>query len=147
LLPHRCTPTAIQRDQDPDLLLVFAVLIEKRRGGEHAGEQETSIDGRQFTQTGSASGGHVEKMIVEPLVPRCIRLRSLYAGRKESQRRQRALDRVGARHPAARHAHWIDGERETHGGDARGRARLRSVSHETIHGIGLVEEVLEGVML
>ena len=47
----------------------------------------------------------------------------------------------------ARDTNRIHGQREANGGNARGRTRLRPVSYEPIHAIGLVEEVLEGAML
>jgi hypothetical protein len=69
------------------------------------------------------------------------------AGPERPQQRQRSLDRVGARHPPPLDSDQIRRQREADGGDTRGSARLRSVCHETVCGIGLVQEVRERVTL
>jgi len=139
---------AVERvGQRADLLLVFTVLIEKTRGGEHAGEEETGIDRGHFALAGAPSGGHIEKVIVEAVVPGRIGRSSLRTGPEEPQHRKRALDCVGAGHPAARDADRINRQREAHGRDTGGRTWLRFVSHQPVRRVGLVQEILEGVML
>ena len=90
---------------------------------------------------------HVEKMIVEPFVPARVRACSLDAFAEEPQCREGPTDRLGARDPGALDADRIGRERETHGRDTRRSARLRLVNHEAIRGIGLVQEVIERMML
>src|SRR5574338_633101 len=96
---------------------------------------------------GAPSGRHVEEVIVEPLVTRHVRRRSLRAGPEEPQQHQRSLDCVGADHPPPLDADRIGRQRKADGRDTRWSTRLRSVRYEAIRRIGLVQKVRERVTL
>ena len=104
--------------QPADLGLLLGVGVEVGRAGEHPGEQEGRVDRRQLALPDAATGLHVEEVVVEALVARGIRLRSLRAVAEEAQWSQRDLGGELAGDHAAFDEHRDARQAEPHGGDA-----------------------------
>ena len=131
----------------PDLALGRSVSVEVLRGREHAAQQQSGVDRGQLALPGAPARLHIEKMIVEPLVPCRVGLGSLLAPPEESQRGQRALHGLGARQEPALHADRIRGERQPHRRDARRPLRAGLVAHQSVRAVGLVQKVAERTVL
>jgi hypothetical protein len=86
-------------------------------------------------------------VVIETFVSGRIRCRILGAVSKKAQDSENALDRIDTRDPATHDAYRIASQREPHGRDARVGAGLRLVSDQTGDGMGLMQEILEGVAL
>jgi hypothetical protein len=140
--------TAVERvDQRPDRLFILILMDEIRGRGEHAREQETAVDGGQLAQARTAAGVHLQEVIVEAFVPGRVGRRTVRAGPEEAEHRQRALERIGTRHPAARYAHRIRCQCKAHRGDAGDRVLTSGVRDESVHQVGMVQEIVEGAAL
>ena len=90
--PSPVRPAVKRVGERPYLLLVFTVPIKIRSGGEHAGQQESGIDGGQLANARAPPGRHVEKVIEEALVPGRVRVRALRGVAEEPQCRQSPVD-------------------------------------------------------
>src|SRR3546814_17342075 len=78
--------------QIADLLLLGGVVVEIRRGGQHAGEQERAVHGGQIALPGALAAAHVEEVIVEPAIPGGIGLLALRTAAEAAQGGQGAFD-------------------------------------------------------
>ena len=131
----------------PDLALLLVRAAKIRRGRERAGEQVRGVHRRELAVPRAAARAHVEEVIVEALVARRVRVLSVGAVPEETQGRQRARRGLRALHEAALRGDDVTAERQPHGGDRSGGADVRAVAHEAGRGVGLVQEVAEGVLL
>ena len=127
----------------PDFGFVRIVLAEIGGCGEHAGEEQGGIDGGKLALPDPFPRLHVEEMVVEALVAGGVGLGAMRRVAEETQRGQRAGDRVGAAHIAARHAHRIGGQRKAGRSDRGRRARRRAIGHQSVLRIGFLGEIVE----
>jgi hypothetical protein len=89
-----------------DLALAGVGPVEVLLAGERAGQEQRRVDGRELDALEAQAGGGDEEVVEEPLMAgHAGRLRPLRQPPEEAQRGQRARARLGARHPAALHAH------------------------------------------
>ena len=77
---------------------------------EHPGEQQRRIHRRDLARIGSRPGSHVEEVIEEPVLGRCVC--------KEAQRGEHTLPRLRTGDIAALHADGIGGEGKANCSDA-----------------------------
>ena len=153
---HRSAPvlrpspigTAIPRLAEiANFRLVRSVGVEIHPCGQGARQQKRAIDRRQFALPGATTGLHVEEMIVEPVVARRIRSRSLRAVPEEAQRGKGSFHRAAPRHVTALDRDRIAGQGETGRSDAGGPVCRILVDDKAIGRIGFVQEISEGIAL
>ena len=96
--------------QTADLAFARILPIEIALAKEHPGEQQRRIHRRDLALIGSRAGSHVEEVIEEPLLVRCMR--------KEAQRGQHTLPRLRTCDIAALHADGIGSECKANCSDA-----------------------------
>ena len=136
--------TAIERvGEGADLMLVGRIRVKVHPCRQRARQQKRAVYRRQFALPGAPAGLHVEKMIVEALVAGRVGFGALRAVPEKTQRRQRSLDRGGARHESALDRHRVGCQREAGGGDAGRPICFGLVDHQPVGGIRLVEKVAE----
>ena len=129
--------------QRADFFLLAVAAVEVAGGGQGARQQEGGVDRRQLALPCAAAGLHVEEVIVEAAVAGGVGLGAVRAVPEESQRRQRALDRRGARNEAALDADRVHGQREADGGDAGRPAGRALVDHQAVDRIGFLHKIGE----
>ena len=140
-LPVRPTVEFVR--QPADLGLLLGIRVEVGGTGEHPGEEECRVDRRELALPDAPTGLHVEEVVVETLVARCIRLRPLRAVAKEAQCLQRDRGRELAGDHAAFDEHRDGRQSEAHGGDAARSAGIGLVADQAVGRVGLVQVVLE----
>jgi len=67
----------------PDFLLDVRVSIEIRRGRQRARKQKRGVNRGKLALPCAAAGLHVEKMIIETLLPGRVGFRSVWTGREK----------------------------------------------------------------
>src|SRR5215212_757695 len=117
LSPLPIRPRIKRTGEFPDLALIFCLAIEIAGRRECAGDQVGSINGRDLRLHCTPPGLHVEEVIIEAFMTSCVRLCSLRAIVKESQRRQRSTHSFGSTHVLPLGCDRIRGERKADYGD------------------------------
>ena len=116
-----------------------AVKIHRRR--QHACQQQRGVDQGQFAVPDPLAAAHVEKVVIETLVSRCIRPAVLRAVPEKLQGGKRAGDSIGARHPAALDADGVARERKADDGNAGWRVFAAGIGDKAIGGIAILQEI------
>jgi hypothetical protein len=86
---------------------------------------------------------HVEKMIVEAMMAGRIRLPTLRAVPKETQRREDSVYRRGTGDKSPLYSDGISRQRQSGCGNARRPICGGPVDYQSVGGIGLVQKVVE----
>ncbi len=140
-LPVRATVELV--GQAADLGLLLGLRVEIGSAGEHPGEQKGRVDRGQLALPDTATGLHVEEVVVEAPVAGRIRLRPLRAVAEEAQRSKRNLGGELAGDHAAFDEHRDARQSEAHGGDAGGGSGVGLVADQAVGRVGLVQVVLQ----
>src|SRR5258708_6811459 len=130
-----------------DFILSGRIMIEITSGREHPREEKCSIDRGQLALPRPSASFHVEEVIVEAFVSSTVRIRALFAGSKEAQRRQCSLNRLFARDQVVLNANWIRRQRHANSRNARRPALFGAINNQAVIGIDLVDKVFERVEL
>src|SRR5262249_15514613 len=93
--------------QSPDLLLLLRIMIEVDANGENACQQQRRVESGQLAPPGAPPGLHVEEVVGEPFVTRCIRFPGRRALPKVPQGRENSLRGLRTRDTAMFDHAWV----------------------------------------
>ena len=134
--------------QGADLRLARVVAAVVLRRGEDAHHQQPGVDGGKLHPLEPVPRVHVQEVIEEAVVPRGpAGRRPLRRVPEEAQRGERAVHRVGPRHPSPLHPHRVRRQPEPHGRHAAERGRGPAVGHQPVARVGRLPEPAEGALL
>src|SRR5450759_188578 len=127
--------------------VVSRIRVKIRARSQSTGEQNGAVHSRQFALPHAPAGLHVEKMIIEAVITRSVRLGALRAVPEKSQCGENCLDCRRARDEAALDGYRIHRQGEPSGGNAGRPIGRGLVEHQSILRISPVQKVSEGVAL
>src|SRR5687768_6694341 len=135
--------TSVERfGETPHFALLERRSVEIRGGGQHPGDQNGRIDGRQLALPGALAGGDVEEVIEEPAMPAGFRVRAVLRVPEKTERRQRAFDRLRSRDIPALHRDGVARQGEADAGDAgRDVVGHRVVANQAILWVRFLPEI------
>jgi hypothetical protein len=115
--------------------------------GQHARDQQGGVDAGQLAVKCARTAVHIQEMVIKTLVAGGRGRVALLAVGEEAQCRQRAPDRVRARHAAPFHTDRIHRQCHADCGDTGGPIVGSLVADKAVGRIDLVDEVVERVLL
>src|ERR1700682_666599 len=126
-----------------DFTLGGRVSVKKCRRREHSREQKRAVNRGKLALPGTTTVFHFQKVIVETLVARHVRLGSLWAVVKESQRGQNAFGRVRSFEPTISHRDRMTTQSQPGGRNTARRTFVCVVLYKSVLAIRMVYKIAE----
>src|SRR6202049_1082911 len=126
-----------------DFTLGWRISVKKRRRRKHSRQQKRAVNRGKLTLSGTTAVFHFQKVIVEPLVARHVRLGSLWAVVKESQRGQNAFGCVLSLEPTISYRNRMTTQSQPGSRNTARRIFACVVGHKPVLGIRMVHKIAE----
>src|ERR1700692_4582212 len=126
-----------------DFTLGGRVSVKKCRRREHSREQKRAVNRGKLALPGTTTVFHFQKVIVETLIARDVRLGSLWAVVKESQRGQDAFGRFPSLEPTIGYCNRMTTQSQPGGRNTARRIFACVVGHKSVRAIRMVHKIAE----
>src|ERR1700694_5639754 len=140
---ERPLPIGAANERFGDFTLGGRVSVKKCRRREHSREQKRAVNRGKLALPGTTTVFHFQKVIVETLVARHVRLGALWAVFKESQRGQNAFGRVRSFEPTISHRNWMTTQSQPGGRNTARRTFVCVVLYKSVLAIRMVYKIAE----
>src|ERR1700719_1843147 len=126
-----------------DFTLGGRISVKKRRRRKHSRQKKRAVNRGKLTLSGTTAVFHFQKVIVEPLVARHVRLGSLWAVVKEAQGSQNAFGCVRSLEPTISYRNRMTTQSQPGGRNTARRIFACVVGHKSVLAIRMVHKIAE----